>query len=695
MAMMPIKPRKKRPASLFRYSSDAQSTTAPVNIKPGMATLPSDPSEEEDRLERKRYIWVAVVVGVLVVLLTAIALVLHKAPVEASICSDAVCSEISRQIVQAIDLSVDPCINFHKYVCGRWRNEYDISVAQRAVDVFENAVRHALTNERVPHKEQKPAEKAAAYYQSCMRLFSGGGDVQSVRDVLRSVGLMWPHAALVTDVLVAPLQLNHHYAVSPGISCLIEKKHHVKFQFSQRYKTFLDHRWRMIQHNTYRKHFDLLSMTFAEPGKQTVGFEDLLMIEQKILPPMEEAMAGCMEKKNSERCQIVVVETHNEEDIRIVTPNMTGKRWRDALEASVGIPSQTRAELIIRDKIFFRDYFGKLPEEQMHMYQGWIAIQDMVHFTNSDILKSFYGSENNASVEHGKFCFSDVKAYFGYAAYSSTVTESIDKLIENDVSAVFDGIINQFTAIVSKPGQQLMANRNSVDIFDYIKKCAPEQITRAYRNYADMGNSTIANRKTARTGYLSSVVYDIRPPKFVTNSTVHFYRQHGDSWNAFMPYSLYVPMYDIAAPAALKYGALGSKIAVKISALMLNNTSNFIGRTWVAMEDGAACVFGRDTRLENATAVQKKTLERLVSLRPLYKAFRAANVPGQKPLPGMTNLSDDMLFFVFWCYVQCEGRSAPFEQVCNEVLKHSSEFATAYNCAKDTAMKGCPFLADE
>lgn len=177
-------------------------------------------------------------------------------------------------------------------------------------------------------------------------------------------------------------------------------------------------------------------------------------------------------------------------------------------------------------------------------------------------------------------------------------------------------------------------------------------------------------------------------PGLYTDPNGHpmLYRLHEDRHDfSLMPYALTQPAYHVDAPASLKFGGLGSQVALAFFELLFRDQQ--IEPTTLDTKLGcfldAALV-----PMESAIPLEARMdiLIRAASLGVLWLAFKleTANLEPQ-PIVELTSISSDQLLFIMWCHMQCGDPFAEF--TCNMPLRHSTRFPDAFSCPQGSFMR--------
>ncbi|KAH7935247.1 hypothetical protein HPB52_004946 [Rhipicephalus sanguineus] len=94
----------------------------------------------------------------------------------AAVCRTEPCRQYARRLVASMNPSLNPCEGFTRFVCDGWRRRNRLSVREEAFLSELRRMSYLLRSVPVPHKAQKPIQRAAAFYRSCDAVRHGDAD---------------------------------------------------------------------------------------------------------------------------------------------------------------------------------------------------------------------------------------------------------------------------------------------------------------------------------------------------------------------------------------------------------------------------------------------------------------------------------------------------------------------------------------
>ncbi|XP_050039663.2 membrane metallo-endopeptidase-like 1 [Dermacentor andersoni] len=160
------------------------------------------------------------------------------------------------------------------------------------------------------------------------------------------------------------------------------------------------------------------------------------------------------------------------------------------------------------------------------------------------------------------------------------------------------------------------------------------------------------------------------------------------------------PFFGSDGLPGINYGALGLAASSALMGLLELHLSG--DRQYSGDSDGEGgfgsrleCLkkaYQEDMRVDRGTLNKMAALRDFVGLLPAYRAF-VSSASAQR-LKGLGWMSEEQLFFVAFCYQQCENvgdertsKALPVAAYrCNVPLRHTPQFADAFNCSLGSPM---------
>ncbi|KAL1438931.1 hypothetical protein MTO96_047662 [Rhipicephalus appendiculatus] len=156
------------------------------------------------------------------------------------------------------------------------------------------------------------------------------------------------------------------------------------------------------------------------------------------------------------------------------------------------------------------------------------------------------------------------------------------------------------------------------------------------------------------------------------------------------PFALSFPLYDGELTPALKYGGLGSQVALASSVVLLHHYQQHAHNdsdTAAYLQNARDCV---NRSLQGVAHSVATVLTELASLEALADAIEANGSNDSSVLHGgLEQYSEMQMFFIAWCFLRCgEQRIVDGENVevdpCSHVLRHVRRFSEAFQCPSGT-----------
>ncbi|KAK8775655.1 hypothetical protein V5799_031007 [Amblyomma americanum] len=338
-------------------------------------------------------------------------------------------------------------------------------------------------------------------------------------------------------------------------------------------------------------------------------------------------------------------------------------------------------------------------EEDMHLFVSWYAVRFAAHFAHESLF-------NPLSVEvlgsgafyRGLLCLVPLYVVVGdltFGVYNALVWSTKVRL---DVKALVLSVREAFIHLLSAnasfaPGARGLSSWSSVSSVFSVLDYSTENggfWGKPLRGFPDFAEAFALNWVAARQAIAQN---ELRPRRSLLPKTLYEIHLVEEDFRArdfvLVPFALAHPLYDVGSTAAVKYGGLGSHVALASARIVLG----LYGGEGVA-ENTTARRHLRTFRdcLEAASVGAPgigDVAEELVALVALLRAFRRADDADGRRLEGLPGFSSTQLFFIAWCFMRCSvSRQSEEDEAdpCSPALSHVEAFSEAFRCGRYTAL---------
>ncbi|KAG0443296.1 hypothetical protein HPB47_015076 [Ixodes persulcatus] len=287
--------------------------------------------EENDQQQpfswRRRLIFAAVGVPVLIItitlLLTRKTRFLDTLGVVRSHadCTSDPCGEYSLRLQRTMNISIDPCADFHGYVCDGWTKLHADSVfSMTCAQVIDDVGRHSRTMS-VPLRNQTPAQKAAGFYTTCLSVYTENrNEVDEMKMILHQAGIYWPHINPISiDVLRTVVYMAHRWHWG-NIFSVTWNGPSLHLGVSDGFEQLVQMRSELVRTKAYQAYFQTLWNAYAEgTNKPAVTYQQQVSIEDAILPAL-------MKVLNSSDTDHVTIDIS---DLNHLVPTIPLETWKN------------------------------------------------------------------------------------------------------------------------------------------------------------------------------------------------------------------------------------------------------------------------------------------------------------------------------------------------------------------------------
>lgn len=587
---------------------------------------------------------------------------------ESNECKSDACKHYSLRLGRTISATIDPCVDFHGFVCEGWIKRHAESVlAMACAEVVDSVSRNARTM-AVPRRDQMPSQKAAGFYTSCTTVYDENRDeLREMKAILREAGIFWPRVNTSSgDVLRAILYMAHNWPQGSIFVIERNRKKSLQIDVSGDFLALVQKRAARIDSQTYQTYFHILRDAYADTDEETVSYEEQLNLEARLLPTLVESL----------KSRDVDPITLNISDIGSLTPTISAQRWKKAVRRQFGMRTK-HMKITVLHRDFFETFFHPMTgvNESQMMYVGWYAVQLCSMYVRRDLIVNHYGTRPIANVLHPMFCFNLTEKVMGPIFYAKHFDSLFNQTTRTNASH-FTQTIETSVIRLMKRRKWITKDREAITrvsawkhTFDYLNKADLLRPIEVVSKYPDMTARLIDNWKHVLANHKELVDSD----SYVLHRHLgRPFRYYKDPPKLYLsPCTLNMPIYDPPMLESMKYGGLGSFFSSGFLEL-------FDSRLRRQPEEKVADdVSGSDASDYQDESIPSADAFETASLDALWDAFSLAGDRSWLVVDDRS-FSAAQLFFVMFCFVGCgdiENR-----QRCNKLLIRTTEFSRAFLC---------------
>ncbi|KAL3227574.1 hypothetical protein MRX96_024122 [Rhipicephalus microplus] len=324
-----------------------------------------------------------------------------------------------RLLDDSVNVSMNPCDSFGRFVCDGWRSKHMISVRE---SVFRSAIEatvESVSRTTIPDTNQNAGEQTAALFRSCYESLvkadtgPASDEVDLVREYLAEAGVVWPWVPSQPDVLETSLFL----ALELGWPAVLDFR--VKGTSAHSSTVIVEPSAgfarllaltepRTSSEHEQKRYFDALVRHYGN-GDDALSLQNWTMLDSSEMHPGASAWAAALARRN-----------------------VTG-----ALRFATRSPS-------------FVDAFSELWEEygndRMHLYVSWCAVQYVSIFTSRDAVLAAVGSTRLPSwTSSPSICLMFTYGVVGDAVFVPYSTQALRSGVRSDVAKLLFSVRKAFT----------------------------------------------------------------------------------------------------------------------------------------------------------------------------------------------------------------------------------------------------------
>ncbi|XP_050028118.1 endothelin-converting enzyme-like 1 [Dermacentor andersoni] len=337
-------------------------------------------------------------------------------------CGAPQCRDFVTALAASINASLDPCQDFHSYVCDRWRPSFGgRSMLEDSAIGFRRRVGERAARTSPPRQSQDSHEKAVMLYKSCVAERTRG--IGEFKRFLRERRLPWPKVdtrASIVEVAV-DLSVNWHFPLffyvyrlfsTPGPAMSPGMKHlSARFVFTDDFlglgpRLLLKER-ELRKNNT--EYICQLRDALMEPGdeqSEAVSCEQLDKLQREVLGDSTATSGNeSLENETSTLYDNIVTFADN------LTPFVSGHYWFWLLtrDQPVAVISDAVHRVEVYNKMHMRKVgalFGSNRRQtDLLLVAGLCVVQGLGRFASNQLATLIYGDDIARARRHPDLCY--------------------------------------------------------------------------------------------------------------------------------------------------------------------------------------------------------------------------------------------------------------------------------------------------
>lgn len=635
-------------------------------------------------------------------------------------CESAACVELNDMFKSSLNESVQPCVNFYKYVCGPSFASNHTSVYRQLVERFGRALISFANDDLVVSTvDQTPVQKVALFLRTCLLAITYDEQIEvaDFRRKLVEIGVVWPNFSQVPNVIGTAAKVYATFRVAP----LLEIKRSRVGEEGDSYAsigpgtvlpTWKEKRDRMRLSGSYEGFYaDTIAMYTGQSsrpsGSEFKKFEDVESVVLEKLVYSGRARAD------------YVHHPRTVSELQASTPNVKPGVWQTLVTDDFGLA--TTAEVRVRNPEYlkrFDDVLGEVVERDLHFYLDWCVLLAMGRFMSASLSNLWYAGaastrdptvsgDPSFSTPSAADCLQLTESLLGWSLFQHFTVAKVDPSVLNSVKAMADTIGTGLVRLLEvapwlslkDPSHLIEAFVTKADFEDVLYQSSrfsvPGTLSAALANVSDMHPSSFF------TNWMNAATTTARLPKStweqVSTSYIADIRNNDhfvafDSASQFVripPYFAMVPVFHRDVTDSANYGGLGAVLGAASIHLLVSRLSRNESLAPLLAEAGRRLDCYAEPAAENMTAaVPRERLYLAASLPAVWETYQNRKLLGIGDHRGLRDFSSEKSFFVTLCYLLCDGRDAPeaAELACNAAVKNIKAFSIAYRCKKETPM---------
>ncbi|KAL3203668.1 hypothetical protein MRX96_041790 [Rhipicephalus microplus] len=515
---------------------------------------PVTPNPAMKARDRKKKLWrllvAAMVCVVLAVTAASAGALIYAYRSAVPTCESTGCHLFAKAFQASMDMIVDPCQDFGRYVCGRYSHPRNLSVIEAAAQSYRDEVVAPTRNDSLIGTGQNALQKSWRFYKSCEDVVDDHTD--NTAYVLKSMfdcRLSWPDPSPTGEDLLQVIVCLSTKMAWPSLAYLqvdSVAKDVVTMNPSQ-YTQEILRRVQEINATAYEVFFNAAVEHFRQPDSDTyaINFTAIHYLEMEYARRVGEE-AGPLVYYNQELSWV---------------KNIV---WmlRQAMPDQVQRYAELRLATNYEHFVHFFSHRVIFPQREDELMLGWHVVLHVAALTNGDLATLFHeliGGSKEPIWKHKKYCFDLTKKYMGLASIMHVSQQRFTNVVRSDVEAMARDVRRMYFSTLEQTTYDWKDLSRVLEFIDVVLSGNIEKVTtnnQVVYSLGDIGDNIVQNMRSMAVSLLHMDESQTRvfmgkqlaqtheepfPPRL---------EQHDIS---MLPSSLMFPYYEQDVPLSIKY----------------------------------------------------------------------------------------------------------------------------------------------
>ncbi|GFG28564.1 hypothetical protein Cfor_10702 [Coptotermes formosanus] len=530
------------------------------------------------------------------------------------VCETEECKAAATQLLQSLNMSVDPCEDFYEFACGGWverhpvlpteshRNQFDIVMEKVDLELKE------ILEEAEEPGEPSPVVAAKKAYQACMDtdyLESEGLD--PLLDIIGSIG-DWPMASDSWkeenfDWQNAIAQLNRHLGLSPLVSLIVylDRKNSTGSVITIDQTSLVLPRSMLVDPYTYGRQLEAYRRWIVGSAMEVVKARNASVPATRISVDAFEVIEFEIElahvttpsekRRNAYRMYnpMTLQELQQMTDSVQISSSHAKIHWQqyfEAVFAGVDVTLSPQERVVVKEVQYLSDLvtlLGSTPLRVIANYIQWRLVMTLGKDTTQKLRELAFNFDRVYSGTKEKLplwreCVFVTSSMLSFAVGYSYVSRFFDIEAKKSALQMVENIRAQFSSSVSDVNWMDPATRQVAqdkaeamkELIGYPDWYANKSALEVYYNGVSVGRSHMRNVVSLKTLMMRRILSKLRVPKdrtewYTSPDVVNAYYNPQTNSITFPAGILQPPFFSKGRPEALNYGSIGVVIGHEIT----------------------------------------------------------------------------------------------------------------------------------